>query len=133
MLYDIAQYVSIVALTFYFSYSIIRYNSKIKSRGIKMVLGSQSVIYNKTKMFNPPMTKIEMFTQSKRHIQKNILSVMVIDNYAYWVKDNIFFVADTDRGNVLHDTARQVDTSNMSKADIDKMMFILDKLKESQQ
>jgi len=98
-----------------------------------MVLGSQSVIYNKTKMFNPPMTKIEMFTQSKRHIQKNILSVMVIDNYAYWVKDNIFFVADTDRGNVLHDTARQVDTSNMSKADIDKMMFILDKLKESQQ
>ena len=133
MLYDIAQYVIIAVLTFYCSYSIIRYNSKIRSRGIKMVLGSQSAIYNKTKMFSPPITKVEMFTQSKRHIQENMLRVMVIENYAYWVKDNIFFVADTDRGNVLHGTARQVDTSSMSKSEVDKMMFILDKLKESQE
>lgn len=133
MLYEITQLIIIVVLTFYFSYSIIKYNAKIRSRGIKMVLGSQSAIHNRTKTFNPPENKTEIFSQSKRHVNQHMLRVMVIENKAYWVKDNIFFVAETDNGNVLHDTAKQVDTSNMSKADIDKMMFILDKLKELQQ
>ena len=132
MLYEIAQYILIVTLTFYFSYSIIKYNAKIRSRGIKMVLGSQSAIHNRTKSFNPPENKLEIYSQSKRHINKHMLRVMVIEGNAYWVKDNVFFVAETESGSVLHDTAKQVDTSSMSKADIDKMMFILDKLKESQ-
>jgi len=132
MLYEIAQYALIVILTFYFSYSIIRYNAKIRLGGIKMVLGSQSAIHNRTKFFNPPESKIEIFSQSKKHIQQHMLRVMVIENKAYWVKDSVFFVAETDNGNVLHDTAKQVDTSDMSKSDIDKMMFILDKLKELQ-
>ena len=133
MLYDIAQIVLIIVLTFYCSYSIIKYNSKIRSRGIKMVLRSQSAIHNKTKMFSPPIQNPEVFSQSKKHVQQHMLKVMVIDDKAYWVKDNIFFVAETNRGNVLHDSAKQVDTSNMSKADIDKMMFILDKLNEVQE
>jgi hypothetical protein len=133
MLYEIAQYIIIFMLTFYFSYSIIRYNAKIRLRGIKMVLGSQSAIYNRTKFFNPPENKVEIFSQSKKHIDQHMLRIMVIENKAYWVKDNIFFVAETNSGSVIHDTAKQVDTSSMSKADIDKMMFILDKLKESQQ
>lgn len=98
-----------------------------------MVLRSQSAIHNKTKLFSPPIQKPEVFSQSKKHVQDHMLKVMVIDGKAYWVKDNIFFVAETNRGNVLHDSAKQVDTSNMSKADIDKMMFILDKLNEVQE
>ena len=133
MLYDIAQVVLIIVLTFCCSYSIIKYNSKIRSRGIKMVLRSQSAIHNKTKLFSPPIQKPQLFSQSRKHIQEHMLRIMVFDGKAYWVKDNIFFVAETNRGNVLHDSAKQVDTSDMSKADIDKMMFILDKLKESQQ
>jgi hypothetical protein len=133
MLYEITQYIIILVLTFYLSWLIIRYNAKIRLKGIKMVLGSQSAIHNRTKLFNPPEDKIEIFSQSKKHISQHMLRVMVIENKAYWVKDNIFFVAETDSGSVLHDTAKQVDTSGMSKADIDKMMFVLDKLKESQQ
>jgi hypothetical protein len=98
-----------------------------------MVLGSQSAIHNRTKLFNPPENKVEIFSQSKKHIDQHMLRVMVIEDKAYWVKDSVFFVAETDSGNVLHDTAKQVDTSSMSKSDIDKMMFILDKLKESHQ
>lgn len=132
MIYNIAQFFLIVVLTFYFSYSIIRYSKKIRLRGIKMVLGSQSAIYNKIKMFIPQDQKTSLLSQSQKHVNKSMLRVMVIDGMAYWVRDNIFFVADMDNGNVLHETAKQVDTSNMSKADIDKMMFILDKLKEVQ-
>lgn len=130
MLYDIAQIILILVLTFYFSYSIIRYNAKIRSRGIKMVLKSQSAIHNKIKHFGPEPVKTDPISQSKIHVQKHMLKVMIIDGSAYWVKDNIFFVADTDNGIVLHNTAQQVDTVNMSKPEIDKMMFILDKLKE---
>jgi len=132
MLYDITQLIIIVVLTFYFSYSIIKYSSKIRYGGIKMVLGSQSAIHNRTKFFNPSENKLKIYSQSKRHINKHMLRVMVIEGNAYWVKDNVFFVAETESGSVLHDTAKQVDTSSMSKADIHKMMFILDKLKESQ-
>lgn len=133
MLYDIAQYVLIVILTFFFSYSIIKHNYKIKAKGINMVFKSQSAIHNKVKIVSPVPEKKKIFSQSMGHIQKHMLRVMVIENKAYWVKDNIFFVAETNNGNVLHETAQQVDTSDMSKSDIDKMMFILDKLKESQQ
>lgn len=132
MLYEITQYIIILVLTFYLSWFIIRYNAKMRVRGIKVVLGSQSAIHNRTKLFNPPENKIEIFSQSKKHISKHMLRVMVIENKAYWVKDSVFFVAEADGGNVLHNTAKQVDTLNMSKADIDKMMFILDKLKELQ-
>ena len=104
MLYEIAQYALIVILTFYFSYSIIRYNAKIRLGGMKMVLGSQSAIHNRTKFFNPPESKIEIFSQSKKHIQQHTLRAMVIENKAYWVKDSVFFVAETDNGNVLHVT-----------------------------
>lgn len=133
MLYDIAQYTLIIVLTFFFSYSIIKHNSKIRARGINMVFKSQSAIHNKIKPYMPSEKNNDKLSQSKMHINKHMLKVMVIENKAYWVKDNIFFVAEIDNGNVLHESAKQVDTVNMSKAEIDKMMFILDKLKESQQ
>lgn len=130
MLYDIGQIILISVLTFYCSYSIIRYNAKIRARGIKMVFKSQSAIHNKIKHFAPDVAKVNPPSQSKIHVQKHMLRVMIIDGKAYWVKDNVFFVADTDNGIVLHNTAQQVDTVSMSKPDVDKMMFILDKLKE---
>jgi hypothetical protein len=41
----------------------------------------------------------------------------------------MFYVADTFDGAVDSETVRPVDTNNMSKRDIDKMLFILDSLK----
>jgi hypothetical protein len=41
----------------------------------------------------------------------------------------MFYVADTVDGAVDSETVRPVDTNNMSKRDIDKMLFILDSLK----
>ena len=49
---------------------------------------------------------------------------------AYWVSDNMFFIAKAEYGQVLLETAKPVDINNMSKKDIDKMLFILDNLKE---
>lgn len=129
MLIDIAQYVLIVVLTFFLSSYIIRYNSKIRAKGIKGAMRSQTAVFNKTRVFNEPShIKKELVSQSQNHVQKYMLQVMVIENNAYWIKDNIFYVADIVEGSVRPDTARQIDTSSMSKIEIDKMMFILDKL-----
>jgi len=74
--------------------------------------------------------KIHKESQLNKKLEKNSTRVIMTDeNKAYWVKDNIFFVADTQNGKVINETTRPIDTINMSKKDLDKMLFILDKLK----
>ena len=53
----------------------------------------------------------------------------MIEGQAYWVHDNMFYVADTANGLVDPETVRPIDTNNMSNRDIDKMLFILDSLR----
>jgi hypothetical protein len=59
-----------------------------------------------------------------------MIKIIVIDKKAYWVKDNVFYSADADSGDIVSPTAEPVDISAMSKKDIDKMLFILDNLTE---
>ena len=53
----------------------------------------------------------------------------MLEDHAYWVHNNMFYVADIADGLVNPETVRPVDTNNMSNRDIDKMLFILDSLK----
>ena len=53
-----------------------------------------------------------------------------MDDQAYWVKDNVFYTADMDEGDVNKNTTREVDTMTMNKVQLDKMMFIMDRLRE---
>jgi hypothetical protein len=55
---------------------------------------------------------------------------LIIEDHAYWVHDNMFYIADTVEGLVNPETVRPIDTNNMSNRDIDKMLFILDSLKD---
>lgn len=125
------QYLVVAILTFLLSSYIIKRNKKIRAKGIKSAIKSQSFVYNKTKQFIPKGLKNrEYVSQSMNHSSRFMVKVMVIDNNAYWVKDNTFFTADVKEGTVMPETTRQVDTLDMSKQDIDKMIFILDKLKD---
>lgn len=69
-------------------------------------------------------------SQSKRHTEKNMIRVIMIDGKAYWVSENIFYVSETVNGDPDLETAKPVDTSNMSKQEIEKMLSILDTLKK---
>lgn len=65
------------------------------------------------------------------HHQKTTLKVIIMDNLAYWIKDNAFYMADMSAdGTVNKDTTRLVDTTTMNKVQLDKMLFIVDKLAE---
>ncbi len=74
--------------------------------------------------------KPRLITQSEKHIQKNMLKVVITEGKAYWILDNIFYTADAINGRVDENTIKQLNFENMSKTELDKMLSILDDLKQ---
>ena len=74
--------------------------------------------------------KPKVITQSQKHIQKNMLKVVITEGKAYFILDNVFYVADAIDGRVNEETTRPLDTENMPTKELDKMLSILDDLKQ---
>jgi len=66
--------------------------------------------------------------QSSNHEEKTNIKVIILEDQAYWVKDNIFYVADFKNNEIDKNSVRTVDTMSMDKVQLDKMFFIIDKL-----
>lgn len=69
---------------------------------------------------------------SQLKLRKERLTLRIIfdeNNKAYWVKDNIFYTADVKNGRPDFINAERIDTTNMSKNELDKMLEILDNLR----
>jgi hypothetical protein len=65
------------------------------------------------------------------HVEEDeYVSIAIIDDTAYWVVDNTFYQAEVVNGHVDGDTSRPIDAFELSRSDLDKMMYILDNLKE---
>jgi hypothetical protein len=123
------KYFVVVGLTLCFASYIIYRGKRFKVfKGIRY---SQSSIHLMIKDFLPKTLyqKPTQESQSLKHVEKNTVKVIFIEDKAYWVSNNIFYCAEAVSGNVNIDTTTPVDTTNMSKKDIDKMLFILDNLK----
>jgi hypothetical protein len=124
-----AQYFVLMVLTLCLISYIIYKGSKTKI--FPGIVYSQSSIHVMIKDFLPrslyerPMQK----SQAVKHAEKNSVKVIFVEGKAYWVANNIFYCAEALGGSVDIDSTEPVDTSNMSKRDIDKMLFILDNLK----
>jgi hypothetical protein len=68
--------------------------------------------------------------QSKKYRNAAVIKVIQApDNKAYWVKDNIFYYAEVIDGEFDPTTGKPVDTNDLSRKEIDKLLFILDNLK----
>lgn len=64
-------------------------------------------------------------------IDKKSINVAIVDNKAYWVKDNVFYVAFvTEEGIIDTDSAKPIDVFSISKKQTKALMQILDSLKE---
>jgi hypothetical protein len=91
---------------------------------------SQSMLlyrFNGTKKYS---RKMSSRTQSKRHYDKTNVKVIILDNQAYWIKDNIFYKAPLVGQSIDKEAAEEVDTISMDRVQLDKMLFIMDKLRE---
>ena len=93
---------------------------------------SQSHIYENIKPLLPDFKqlKINKNTQSYNHEKNTNVKVIILDNVAYWIKDNLFYMTDTFEGKINKDDAKLVDTMGMDSVELDKMLFIMDKLRE---
>lgn len=124
-------YILIVGLTFIVSWLIIKVIRKNARKSFSKTLYRQSDIHSLMKYFfslninnneKPP-------SQLTKRRERDMIKVIVMGNLGYWVSENIFYVAEAIDGEVIPQTAKPVDTNSMSRKDLDKMLFILDSLK----
>jgi hypothetical protein len=124
------QYIVACILTLLVSLAIIAIVKKKINKKMSRTLYSQKDTHELFKYF----FSIDSSNQKKRssqltnHTEKSMIRVMVIGQEAYWVSDNTFFVANAINGKVEAGSATPVDVENMSKNDMNKMLFILDNL-----
>lgn len=119
-----------ILATIYIHMLIRRLESKGKKKSLFIKRQSDNVITFNDRidkiLEEPKMPK----TQSMQHVDKHTLRAIVVDDNMYWIINNAFYVADIVDGNVEENTTRLVDTMTMDKVQLDKIMFIVEKLRE---
>ena len=126
------EYLLIVGLTFIVSWSIIKISNRKRGRFLSKIRYRQSNIYEMVKDVIPKemFEKPKVITQSQKHVQKNMLKVVITEGKAYWILDNVFYTANAINGRVDESTVEPLDIQNLPKKDLSKMLLILDDLRK---
>ena len=126
------EYLLIMGLTLLSYWSIIKISNKRNIIFLNKNKYRQSSIYEMVKDVVPKQRfdKPKVITQSQRHIQKNMLRVVIADGSAYWILNNVFYTANAINGRVDEETIKPLDIENMPTKELDKMLSILDDLKQ---
>ena len=126
------EYLLVIGLTLLSYWSIIKISNKKRMIFLSKNKYRQSSIYEMVKDVIPKQRfdKPKVITQSQRHIQKNMLRVVIADGSAYWILNNVFYTANAINGRVDEETIKPLDIENMPVRELDKMLSILDDLKQ---
>jgi uncharacterized protein YeeX (DUF496 family) len=125
------EYFLITVLTFSLTWSIISIANKRKINLFSKIKYRQSNIHEIVKNVIPKemFEKPKKIRQSEKHIQKNMLKVIITDGMAYWTVNNVFYSARSINGRVDESTIKPLDVHDLSKKELEKMMDILDSLR----
>jgi hypothetical protein len=107
------------------------FKSRAKPAKKLNVLYSQSYSHELLKFILPTNGELSaayVETQSKKHHQKTTMRVLMLKDKAYWIKNNVFYEAEIVDGEILTETASQVDTMGMDKVQLEEIIFIVDQL-----
>lgn len=77
-----------------------------------------------------PKEKNKKQSQSTKHLENSYIKVVIVNQSAYWIKDNALYTADLVEGAVDKETTRRVDTMTMDKVELEKTLLIVEKLRE---
>lgn len=121
--------VLVVILTLLSYWSIISMVRLSKKKSFSKVIGSQKDIHNIVKTFTAKETIKHKTSQMKKYEDHNRINVLVIGSQAYWISNNVFYTGEIVDGQIDQETSKPIDTVNMQKEEIDKMLFIIDNLK----
>ena len=118
------------ALTLAMMLILSAYVFKMRRGSKQRQIVSQAMLHHRYAGAKKYKRKFKAKTQSRRHQEESTTRVIVVDNEAYWIKNNIFYKAPLVNEKIDKDSAEKVDTTNMDKVQLDKMLFIVDKLAE---
>lgn len=115
-----------VAMLLFVSFYL--FMSRRPSSNIQIV--SQARLHHRYSGSKKYKRRLKPKTQSSKHQDESTTKVIVVDDVAYWIKNNTFYKAPLINEKIDKDSAEKVDTTNMDKVQLDKMLFIVDKLTE---
>lgn len=118
--------VTLAVLLFLFAYMVL---SRPKDNEETFIV-SQSMILHRYVQNKQYGKNLKIKTQSRKYHEKMNIKVIIVDENAYWVKDNIFYTAPMINEHIDNDMAKEVDTISMDKVQLEQMLFIMDKLRE---
>jgi hypothetical protein len=111
-------------------FSIFFYLFKARKHTKTVQIISQARLHHRYSGSKKHKRRLKPKTQSSRHQDESTTKVIVVDDVAYWIKNNTFYKAPLVNEKIDKDSAEKVDTTNMDKVQLDKMLFIVDKLTE---
>lgn len=128
MEYFLGSLITLVAM--FVTTRLISYDQTYKKNDIPRY--SQSHTHMLILPFLPEVKKHKkkMITQSSKHEEKTNIKVVILDNKAYFVKNGTFYCADMNGTEIDGANATLVDTMGMDKVQLDKMLFIMDQLRD---
>ena len=93
---------------------------------------SQSHIFEIVRPILPPILikSKNVNTQSYKYEEKFNVKVIILGQNAYWIKDNVFYTAKIDGDRIDRDSTSVVDIMGMDRVELDKMLFIMDQLRD---
>lgn len=120
------------ALVTLFSVIILnRLFSKQIKKSAKMTLPvSQSYLHKFLSSYGTDSNKANLETQSAKFVRDQHVKVMIVEDEAYWIYNNQLYVARYENGEVNNLSAEKVDTISMNSVQLEKTMFIVEKLTE---
>jgi hypothetical protein len=107
-------------------------NERQDSKTFAFLKYSQSYTHDLMAPYMPTNKELAMLTgkttQSLRHDKSNQVRVLIARDRAYWIKNNAFYTAEVENGEVIKETTRPVDTMAMDRVQLDEMVFIVEQL-----
>jgi hypothetical protein len=115
--------------------SIIMFNKltkKLTEKTIQIPRFSQSikVALFKSYLIKAITPKPYKETQSTNYLKKNSKKAFFLNKDVYWIEDGFLQTAKIFDNQIDETTRKRVDTHSLSKVELDKMIFIVDKLTE---
>jgi hypothetical protein len=107
-------------------------NERQDSKTFTFLKYGQSYTHDLMAPYMPTNKELAMLTgkttQSLRHDKSNQVRVLIARDRAYWIKNNAFYTAEVENGEVIKETTRPVDTMAMDRVQLDEMVFIVEQL-----
>lgn len=104
----------------------------IKNMKNNKVLYRQSDVFQLTKDYIKMPKTERKERQSDRHERQSHIQVLIMQDRAFWIKNNSVYTAEVENDEVIKSSAVQVDMMRLDKVELDKMIFIIDQLTERQ-